>query len=765
MNTRFSSFREVRGWGILCLTLLFSVVVNGQNANDYWVQTRAVSDGSEITLRWIPMNFDSWKLGVNEGYTVKRKTIAQNGQALTMAAQQASEVVLGTAFLPLPEQDWQPLKDSSDNASIACGTVYEDDLEITTTDSLDFTKFFAQGDKNESRMTMNLFACDQEYSVADAMGLAYKDNTVVAGEEYVYSVSLNNIPSGKTSRKGTIAFSTNNTANLPVPPTLSATPGDEVVVLNWDKATMGDAYTAYFIEKSSDGGTTFENLNDLPLIGTDGSANLGVYNDSLGDNTNTYIYRMKGISPFGIIGPYSPTVSVVGVPAPVPAFPSIYKVEEDPIGSMKIFFDFSPEYTNEIQGFNIYRSDNKDNGFQKVNSSLLSNTVLSYTDNNPLSIGYYKVEAVDVNNYELKSYPQLAQIADITPPGKPTGLTCKSDPSGLVTLDWAENPEDDINGYKVFTSLSGEGEYFVVSPTVFSDNTYKHQMVINTLNKEAYFKITALDYRENESVYSDYCIVARPDIIPPSSPSINHIQPSTSDVFFRWAPSSSSDVDHHVFQRRIKFDNDWQNIFTFPKASVSEFTDATALSTIDYEYRLLAYDGANNSSSSKIVGASPLDDGFRDSIQNFNAFFIGGNTGFNDQSGHVQLSWVYRDQPTLAGFQIFRAVNNGVMSPLKYINKVDSKAQANGMGTHGYVDFDINIQRGRPSTILVSLPPNLPPQVTNIVVSNGPRNSNIPLPIPVPRNSNLFLYQVMAEFTNGSFSPLTDIVAVFVPIR
>lgn len=725
--------------------------------------SKSLSTGSEIIVRWAPVNFETWRWGNENGYTLERITLRANGSNLDFQTRANSKVVLASDLIPIPEHEWEPMADTSDFAGVAAGSIFGDSLKVVNLDSVNMVTAYNQYQQDDNRFGMSLFAADQDFEVAKAMGLGYKDVNVVAGEEYLYSIILNNLPSNAVTDEQGLLQATDDITQFPAPSLLKAMPGDSSVIISWNKGAINSFYNSYIVEKSEDNGSTWQQVNSLPLVGTDGDPDLALFSDTLANNTDTYVYRVKGSSPFGYMSPPSDTIHVKGVPARTPASPFISDAVENSSGEMNITWTFPTEYVSAIQGFDIYRSENSKKNFQKINSSLLANTAVSYLDNNPIPVAYYVVKAIDNNNYELESFPKLAQTTDTIPPSIPTGLACSCDASGTVTISWQHGAEPDLRGFRVFTSNLEFGNYVVVTPNIVNEDNYSHSVNINTLSDQLFYKVKSFDNRENQSDFSVVCAASLPDVTPPSKPNITNIQPSRTDVFFGWAPSSSSDVEYHVFQRRIKTSNDWQDIFTFPYASELEYSDTSASSREIYEYRLLAYDEADNFSSSIIVEASPFDDGFRDSIQNFNGFFIG-NTGLNDQNRYVQLSWTYRKEPQLAGFQIFRAVNNGVMSPFKYLDKADAASQSNGFGTHGHMDFDINVQRGRPSTLLVNLPSNIPPQVA-VFVSNGPRGSNIPLPVPVPRNSNLFLYQVMAEFTDGSFSPLTDIVAVFVPIR
>ncbi len=97
------------------------------------------------------------------------------------------------------------------------------------------------------------------------MGLAYRDSSIEAGKEYLYTAELNDIPAGKTQSEGYYLLETNEILALPIPPKMEVQPLDSAVLLSWDKSGLGSSYTSFMVEKSSDGGQTFQQVNSRPF--------------------------------------------------------------------------------------------------------------------------------------------------------------------------------------------------------------------------------------------------------------------------------------------------------------------------------------------------------------------------------------------------------------------------------------------------------------------------------------------------------------------
>ena len=85
---------------------------------------------------------------------------------------------------------------------------------------------------------------------------------------------------------------------------------------------------------------------------------------------------------------------------------------------------------------------------------------------------------------------------DMTPPAVPTGLTA-SESSSLVMLDWNDNTEPDLAGYRVYRSVNNGGPYGEISSGVVALSAYNDSSVLN--GTTYYYVVTAEDLSGNES--------------------------------------------------------------------------------------------------------------------------------------------------------------------------------------------------------------------------------------------------------------------------
>lgn len=193
--------------------------------------------------------------------------------------------------------------------------------------------------ENENRFGLSLFAADQSLVIAQAMGIAFEDNTVVSGTKYLYRVVLKNVPSTSTPAIGVVAIGVDEVDSFAAPTNLTAMAGDQVVQLSWDYQTDGVSYNSYDVERSSDGGVTFAKINSLPVIYTTPqgtSSDQVFYVDSLAANNQEYVYRVKGKTSFGTFSAPSEKVTVMGKPTPISEIAHISTIIEDQSGNLVV---------------------------------------------------------------------------------------------------------------------------------------------------------------------------------------------------------------------------------------------------------------------------------------------------------------------------------------------------------------------------------------------------------------------------------------------
>ncbi|TAJ12605.1 hypothetical protein DMA11_11965 [Marinilabiliaceae bacterium JC017] len=583
-------------FGLVMLLLLFSPVLHGQDEELHEMKLLARPTADSIMLRWAPSTYRLWLVGNKYGYHVTRSLLVKDGELL----ESAGEEQLTTAPLkPRPLDQWEALANQNDYAAVAAQCIYGENMEVTSgTGNPSMFEIVNRASEQESRFGFALFSADQSPEVARYSGLWLTDKNVRKGEKYLYSVYPAFVPPGM--KVDTAFFFTGPDEYLPLPSPfdLRAEPGDKMVTLTWDRKYQSEIYNSFWIEKSADNCKTFMRLNDVPMVNTTpegyDESEFHLYIDTLANNKKTYHYRVIGISTFGELSPPSDTVVVKGK-SKITSIPELTLQQGDDGQSVRIQWEYPNQANEVIEGFRIFRSTKFAEGYVKVVDSI---PVVSknYVDRQPLMSGYYRIQAFNSDGNGPYSIPQMFQFVDSIPPVAPVELEAKADTTGMVELTWQANSEPDIFGYRVYRANSREGAFSQITKEPVNVIPYVDHITLKTLTKKVYYKVVAVDQRQNESDYSAILEVERPDIVPPAPPLISHIASSDSGVVIRWVKSPSNDVSKLLLYRNRAGSRDWQLLKLLPPDSTISYHDVPPLTGTSYRYIMLAVDEAGNES-------------------------------------------------------------------------------------------------------------------------------------------------------------------------
>lgn len=632
---------------LLCLVLLvISCAVRAQQQQQpskITLLARPLKDS--VMLRWGPTNPQAWYILNKSGYHIRRFTITRDGKLLAKPEQ----LLLTTQPIkPLPLPAWQKKVEAEDKYfSIAAQALYGESFEVSETEEKGISKMLNQAKEKESRYSFALFSADLDFEVAKAMGLAYIDYAVKSNEKYLYRIYAATADKNTKIDTGFVYTGYADFKPLPKPFELKVDAEKKGVMISWNQEAFKGIFTTYVVERSEDNGQTFISISDAGVVNPEQSEtkeNRRAFKlDTISAVDKKLVYRVKGISPFGEVGPSSDTVSVMAIhQLEVAAIISNAEV----IGkTVKVTWEM-PAQPAEIIGFDIEKSNNPNKGFKKINIKLLAPNSRTYTDQTTTNSNYYRVKAYGKENRATLSYPAFAQLVDSIPPTAPIELNGTADKTGLVKLNWKANTEKDLAGYRVYRGNAENGEFSQVSRKTVKTNFFTDTIELKTLTKAVYYKLVAVDTRFNPSEFSIPFKLKRPDIVPPSPPSFYEVNSAAEGIHLAWYASTSDDVVKHELYRTKKGEENWKAIASFKDTS-HVFIDTTAQLSQEYSYKLTAFDESNLSSDSKSFSAIRIDLGLKPAI--LNASVVA-----DRENQQVILQWKYI-VPKVDSYLIYRA--------------------------------------------------------------------------------------------------------------
>ena len=275
---------------------------------------------------------------------------------------------------------------------------------------------------------------------------AYLDTSIVSGTTYFYQVTALN-GAGESSKSAEVSTST----VVPGTPTnLTATAGNNQVVLAWTASSGASTYTIY--RGTTSGGETSLHTN----VGTTS------YTDATAINGTLYYYKVTAVNSSGESGKSNevsatPSLSILAAPTNLAATAGNNQVSLNWTGSIG------------ATSYNIYRGATS--GSEVSLHTGVSTT--SYTDATAINgtLYYYEVTAVNSSGESGKSNEVSATPASTSVPTAPSNL---ADPAGngQVTLSWTGS--SGATSYNVYRGTTSGQEALLhsgVSGTSYTDST------------------------------------------------------------------------------------------------------------------------------------------------------------------------------------------------------------------------------------------------------------------------------------------------------
>ncbi|MEZ4946417.1 MAG: hypothetical protein R2804_12855 [Cyclobacteriaceae bacterium] len=518
-----------------------------------------------IVLRWAPVNVDAWIQGSRDGYVVDRYTLVRDGQIVNPPEKKQ----LTGSIRPWPEEQWERLVNQNKYGAIAAQALFGSEFELTT-EGTDVFQIVNKVQENEMRYSFALYAADLSVPVSIALGLRITDKDIRQDEKYLYRIL--SIHQGDTIY-GSI-FQGPEEYELPKPLDFTATFEGSIVSLKWDQSYHRGIYTAYVVERSDDGQNFVPISEDamVTLSNEDQPESRYQYaSDSIPNSNKEFKYRVRGLTPFGELGPPSESISGKGT-VMITDVPYIRSDESPDNEVINLHWEFPIESENGIKGFEVRRSISPRDRPTSIIKDIVAPSLRTYQDKAPEKNNYYQVVAIALSGEEFKSPLHLAQLIDSIPPAPPTGLTGKVREDGVVSFEWNPNTEPDIYGYRIYRSNNVRAEFSQITVEPIAGSTFIDSLSLKTLDRFIYYQVMAIDRSQNHSVLSEVLTLELPDQVPPVSPVFLPMTASKDEVVLQWLPSSSDDVVRYDVYNQLPNDKTWSKLQSIDHTTDSVFT-------------------------------------------------------------------------------------------------------------------------------------------------------------------------------------------------
>ena len=658
------------------LILLFVLVSSKVFAQEGDAKIRVIARPytDSIKLRWAPNKPVAWHFLNEYGYRIERYTLMRDGVLLENpdSVSPSNEI-----FKPEPLSFWEPYAETDDYVAIAAQAIYGESFELTHgIAGSDIMEVINKSKELESKFSFALLAADFSPTTARLSGLSFTDKNVKEGEKYLYII-VSMVPDEKISIDTAYVYvGTDDYKPLPKPINVRGDFNDGSAMISWNHLFFENIFIAYQVERSNDNGKSFKPISDEPLINTTKNAyetpERMFIIDSLPQNDKEYFYRIKGITSFGEVSAPSDTISGFGYKR-LPVNPTISKVGVFSNKYATIEWEFPDSLNSGIEGFDILRSINDKGPFDTINKKLIPPHERKFADEPPYSYTYYKILAKDHYGHYYQSYPYMVQIIDSIPPVKPVGLSGDVDTLGIVQLNWKNNTDLDLLGYRIFRSNFLNSEFSQITVDPVEDTVFTDTINIKTLTRKIYYKIQAVDKHFNPSVFSDIFEMKRPDKIPPVSPVFHAYETNETGIILKWYNSSSIDVAKHVLYRKDENESGWKvkKVF-YPTDSIEMYIDTSTKAGKFYDYTILAVDEAGlESKPAKPIKIKQYRNKNKPAVSKI-------SYDIDRQEKYLKLQWEY-DEPGVKQFLIYKG------------NSIEELALYSSSDSYEFIDKKIKI--------------------------------------------------------------------------
>lgn len=666
----------------VCLMAVFTILfmfnnlelkAQQQNNNPRTAEINIIAraDTDSVVLRWAPSKSGGWVVANQIGYIIERAKLDPEEPIQRSDYKKLNDSIIK----PFTLERWKELTNKNNMFSaIAAQALYGNLFNPQPLNAQNMNVLKNAADELSNRYSFSLFAADNDAFTAKALGLRFVDKDVEQDASYAYRISIAEKTDQYTFDTTYLVVDMCSYQKPVKPAGLRFESGDGSIQLFWDNIAEL-SYSGYYVYRSDDEGKTYRKMNDMPIVTiTPTNANTllqSSFTDTATRNYKTYYYQLRGVTPFAELSEAA-QVKAFSKDLEAPKAPMIHKPKQINAQEIELSWEMD-EIPDDLQGFIVSRSKHSTKNYHLVTIDPIPKTTFRFIDDMGGEYeAYYTVAAVDTAGNMAFSLPVLASRIDSVPPAVPTGLTGKISPSGIVTLSWNKGKEKNLKGYRVLQANDSTHEFVQRTGEVYPDTVFVDKISLQTLTKDVYYRVAAVNNRYQHSQMSAILELERPDVVPPEQAVFNDVFVTDTNVLLQWYPSTSDDAKMQVLFRRLKEEDSWQALDTFDIQTAS-FTDNEVEIKVNYEYTIVTIDESGLKSDPAFpVMARPYDTGKRQPVGNLLA-------EYNDENKTVSLRWTYTPNPKeRSWYVIYRTSDEGTFKEHKSIDGstfsfVDSK--------------------------------------------------------------------------------------------
>lgn len=466
----------------------------------------------------------------------------------------------------------------------------------------------------------------------------YLDGGLVVGNTYYYVL----LARDSGGNEGALSAEVSGVPiDLPpaAPTGLIATPHNQSVVLTWNPNSEPD-FNSYFVYVSLTPGGPYDEVDN------DDTTTFPVYGLQ---NGTTYYFVIAAEDRGTNMSPYSNEASATPFDDQAPAAPENLTAT---IGDGFVSLDWDDNTEPDLGEYRVYRSTTSGGPYTQVEADSPSD----YYDTNVTNevTYYYVVTAADLSMNESEYSEEVAATpTNDPPPSAPTNLVATAG-YGFVALDWDDNPEPDIQTYRIYRATVSGGPYTEIDnddPSEFVDNS-----VVN--GTWYYYVVTAVDLGNKESGYSNQ-VSARPgDVVAPAAPTGLVAYPMAGGAYLDWDDNSEPDLQSYRVYIAPTSGGPYDEV---DSDDPSEWLMSGLTNGTTYYFVVTAIDSwYNESAFSNEASATPSADPAPIPPRNLSA---------TAGPGIVSLDWSNAWEQDVQYYKVYRATTSG--GPYAYIDEVD----------------------------------------------------------------------------------------------